>query len=399
MKKTIAGMKENFFQDRNFSLLLLAGIFIGIASGINVTIFNNYLSDTYHLTAQARGIVEFPRELPGVFIVVVIGLLAALGNVRIAAIGTLAAALGMMGLGLFSPSFGVMLIWMMLFSLGTHILLPMIPVIGMGLSQRGEYGARLGRYGAYNLSATIFGYAVVWLGFKYLHLTYQGAFVIGAIFFVLAAFAFQNMQRKKAEVKKQPKFVFRKEYRLYYILSIVNGARKQVFLTFAPWVLVQFFHVDPPVFAVLGVVVAFVSILTRTLVGRAIDYKGEKFILTVEASIVIVICLGYAFASKLFAPAVALIITAVCYVIDNSMSVVEMARSTYLRKIALSSEEVAPTLAAGTSFDHIVAMTIPFFGGLLWMKFGYEYVFFAAAAIGLLNLILAQQVVTRALQD
>ncbi len=182
MKKTIAGMKENFFQDRNFSLLLLAGIFIGIASGINVTIFNNYLSDTYHLTAQARGIVEFPRELPGVFIVVVIGLLAALGNVRIAAIGTLAAALGMMGLGLFSPSFGVMLIWMMLFSLGTHILLPMIPVIGMGLSQRGEYGARLGRYGAYNLSATIFGYAVVWLGFKYLHLTYQGAFVIGAIF-------------------------------------------------------------------------------------------------------------------------------------------------------------------------------------------------------------------------
>ncbi len=131
-------------------------------------------------------------------------------------------------------------------------------------------------------------------------------------------------------------------------------------MTFAPWVLVQFFHVDPPVFAVLGVVVAFVSILTRTLVGRAIDYKDEKFILTVEASIVIVICLGYAFASKLFAPAVALIITAVCYVIDNSMSVVEMARSTYLRKIALSSEEVAPTLAAGTSFDHIVAMTILF---------------------------------------
>lgn len=170
-------------------------------------------------------------------------------------------------------------------------------------------------------------------------------------------------------------------------------------MTFAPWVLVQFFHVDPPVFAVLGVVVAFVSILTRTLVGRAIDYKDEKFILTVEASIVIVICLGYAFASKLFAPAVALIITAVCYVIDNSMSVVEMARSTYLRKIALSSEEVAPTLAAGTSFDHIVAMTIPFFGGLLWMKFGYEYVFFAAAAIGLLNLILAQRVFTRALQD
>lgn len=394
MKQRMHHFNQSLQADRDFSLLLLAGIFIGIASGINVTIFNNFLNDTYHLTAQARGIVEFPRELPGVFIVVVIGLLAALGNVRIAAIGMLAAALGMIGLGLFSPSFALMLGWMMLFSLGTHILLPMIPVIGMGLSARGQYGTRLGRYGAYNLSATIFGYAVVWLGFKYLHLTYQGAFVIGAVFFILAAFAFKNIHMQKSETKK-PKFVFRKEYKLYYALSVVNGARKQVFLTFAPWVLVQFFHVDPPVFAVLGVVIALVSIVTRTFVGRAIDYKGEKFILTIEASVLIAVCMGYAFASRLFAPAIALIITAVCYVIDNSMSVVEMARSTYLRKIALSSEEVAPTLAAGTSFDHVVAMTIPFFGGLLWMKFGYEYVFLAAAAIGLLNLILARRVMTR----
>lgn len=387
-KDKISDIQNGYNSDRDFSLFLIVGIFAGIASGINSTVFNNFLSDVYKLSAQSRGIVEFPRELPGVFIVVVLGLLAFLGNIRIASLGMFAASLGMLGIGLFSPTFAIMLIWMMVFSLGTHMVMPITPVIGMNLSKQENYGARLGRYSAYSLSATIIGYAIVWFGFKFLGFTYKTAFIIAAIFYIFAAFSTRLISPEKSAGRKV-RFVFRKEYTLYYILSIVNGARKQIFLTFAPWVLIQMYHVGPPVFAVLGVIVSVVSIMTRTIVGKTIDIKGERFILSLEAIILIIVCMGYAFAADLVPAAVAVVIIAGCYIIDNSMSAVEMARSTYIRKIAVHPDDVTPTLAAGTSFDHIVAMTIPFFGGILWASMGYQYVFIAAAVIAVINLILS----------
>jgi predicted MFS family arabinose efflux permease len=390
-KAKISGLHSNFSSDRDFTIFLIVGIFAGIASGINSTVFNNFLSDVYNLSAQARGIVEFPRELPGVFIVVVLGLLSFLGNIRTASLGMFAASLGMLGIGLFSPTFAIMLIWMMMFSLGTHMVMPITPVIGMNLSKQESFGARLGRYSAYSLSATIFGYAIVWFGFKFFGFTYQTAFIIAAIFYVFAAFSIRLISPEKSTLKKV-RFVFRKEYTLYYILSIVNGARKQIFLTFAPWVLIQMYHVGPPIFAILGVIVSVVSIMTRTIVGKTIDIKGERFILSLEALILIVICLGYSFAADLVPAGIAVVIIAGCYIIDNSMSAVEMARSTYIRKIAVHPDDVTPTLAAGTSFDHIVAMSIPFLGGLLWATLGYKYVFLAAAIIAIINLILSMQI-------
>jgi MFS family permease len=391
INKMISKLKMKFNNDRDFKLFLIVGLFTGIASGINSTVFNNFLSDTYKLTAAARGFVEFPRELPGVLIVIVLAILSFLANTRIAIVGMIFASLGMLGLGLFSPTFSTMLIWMMMLSLGTHIFMPLSAGIGMNLSEKENYGVRLGRYSAYNLIATIIGYTIVWVGFKHFNLTYKIAFVLAAVSYLLAAFILGLMKAKKPKAKKLA-FVFRKKYTLYYCLSVVNGARKQIFLTFAPWVLIQEFHVDPPTFAILGLIVAVLSILTRTIVGNAIDIKGERFVLSLEAMILIVICIGYSFAAELLSPSTAVIVIAACYVIDNSMSVVEMARSTYVKKIALCPEDVIPTLSAGTSFDHVIAMSIPFVGGILWTTMGYKYVFIVAAFIALLNLFLSLKI-------
>ena len=390
-KEKFPGLWSNFNNDRDFKLFLIVGLFTGIASGINSTVFNNFLSDTYKLTAAARGIVEFPRELPGALIVIVLGILSFLGDVKVAIVGMLFASLGMIGLGLFSPTFATMLIWMMLLSLGTHIFMPLSAGIGMNLSQKENYGARLGKYSAFNLIATILGYAIVWFGFKYLNLTYQIAFVLASVFYIFAAFFLGLMKAKKPKAKKV-RFVFRKKYTLYYCLSVVNGARKQIFLTFAPWVLIQVYHVDPPTFAVLGLIIAVLSILTRTIVGNAIDIKGERFVLSLEAIVLIIICMGYSFAADLVPTSIAVIVIAACYVIDNSLSVVEMARSTYVKKIAICPEDVIPTLSAGTSFDHVIAMSIPFIGGILWSTMGYKYVFIVAALIASLNLFLSLKI-------
>jgi predicted MFS family arabinose efflux permease len=297
----------------------------------------------------------------------------------------------MLGLGLFSPTFASMLVWMMLLSLGTHIFMPLSAGIGMNLSQKENYGMRLGKYNACNLFATIAGYAIVWCGFKYLGLSYRGAFLIASVFYIFAAFSLGLM--KKGQHKPQKlKFVFRKKYTLYYCMSVVNGARKQIFLTFAPWVLITVFNLTPPAFALLGLIISVISILTRTIVGNAIDIKGERFVLSLEAILLIVLCMGYAFAEDIVPRNIAVIIIAACYVIDNSLNAVEMARSTYVRKIAVCPEDVTPTLSAGTSFDHIIAMSIPALGGLLWASMGYKYVFLSAAVIAILNLFMSTRI-------
>ena len=125
--------------------------------------------------------------------------------------------------------------------------------------------------------------------------------------------------------------------------------------------------------------------LTETQRG----FLGERFVLCSEAILLIIICCGcgYAFAQKIFSASVAVIIMCACYIIDNSLNVVEMARSTYVKKICETPDDVTPTLSTGTSLDHIFSMTIPALGGLLWKFTGtYQSVFIAAAIVAIINL-------------
>ncbi|MDD3169161.1 MAG: MFS transporter, partial [Eubacteriales bacterium] len=98
------------------------------------------------------------------------------------------------------------------------------------------------------------------------------------------------------------------------------------------------------------------------------------------------------FSERIFSAGIAVVIITGCYVIDNSMSVVEMARSTYVRKIAVNFADVTPTLSTGISLQHIASMVVPVFGGILWAAAGYQAVFIAAAVIALFNLILSRKI-------
>ena len=314
--------------ERDFNLFLLAGLFSGVGAGIDTSIFNNYLSDIFKLSEDMRGFLEVPREAPGFFIMIILAAVSFLGDVRIAMLGMAAAGLGMLGVGMLSPTFAIMIFWMMMYSLGTHMIMPVTPSIGMSLSNQESFGSRLGTVSAFSLSGSIIAYVYIFLGFNFIHMSYKTAFITGTVFYLFAAFIVSMMKKNEPEFRKV-KFVFRKRYALYYVLAVISGARNQIFLTFAPWVLIKIFDVKPQMFAILGMVVAIISIGTRKLIGKLIDSRGERFVLTIEAILLFAICLGYAFSDKIFSANVAVVVIAGCYVIDNSMAAVEMARSTY----------------------------------------------------------------------
>ncbi|MDF2519493.1 MAG: transporter [Clostridia bacterium] len=377
-------------KNRDLILFLIASAFLGISQSIDSSVFNNFLNDTFDITVSQRTILEFPREFPGFLVVLVSGVLFALGDVRIASVANILAAVGMIGLGYMSKSFGVMMIWMTVYSMGQHLYLPVSNSIGMSLADKNNMGKILGRINGVNTAAFLVTSLATALLFRLVKVSYPIAYTVGALAFLASAILIFRMTPHKSKLTGKRLFL-KKRYSLFYWLSILYGARKQIFITFGPWVLIKVFSQGVTTFAMLGFIVAGIGIFFKPLVGTMIDKKGERFVLAAEAILLIGVCMGYAVAGHLgFNAETALIITAACYILDQLLIAAGMARSTYLKKIALSPEDVSPTLSMGISLDHMVSMVVPWLGGLVWEAFGYEMVFALGAGIAVINLLLTR---------
>ena len=380
--------------DSNYRLFLLANIFLGFAACIDASTFNNYLKDVYHLGVSGRTILEFPRELPGFLCTVFVGLLMSLGDIRISAVANFLLGLAMFALGIIPPIFGLMLTVVFLYSAGQHTYMPLANSIGMSFAKDGRLGRKLGQISAANTAALVSGSLILMGLFHFFKLSYFAAFSIGSIMYLVAAFLIFRMKPMQ-EHQRTERWVFRKEYGLFYGLSVLYGARKQLFLTFGPWVIVDVFRQPVTTMTLLFFIVSVIGIFLKPLIGRIIDRLGERPVLGFEAFITIGVCLVYAFAADLLPPGLALVVICGCYIFDQSSNSVGMARATYLRKIALRPSDISPTLSLGISIDHIASMFLPMLGGLVWTlggEHGYKYVFFGGAGIAMINWLATRRI-------
>ncbi|NLI92463.1 MAG: MFS transporter [Peptococcaceae bacterium] len=392
MKTIAAKLKET---DRDFLLFLLVGILVGIGQSIDGSTLNNFLKEKFDFLIMQRTLLEIPREMPGLLAFLFTAFLFALGDIWIAAVANLAAAVGMFLLGIIPYNYFIMLLVVFIYSTGQHLFMPLFNTIGMTFAQGGQYGRKLGQISAANTASLVVSSAVLWLLFKYCHISYTFSFTLGGLAFLAAAIVLTRMNHRRT-VQLHNRFVFRREYKLYYWLSILYGARKQIFITFAPWVLVDVFKQKVTIMTMLFFMISVLGIFVKPLIGRLIDKVGERFVLAGEAALLFVICLFYAFAEDLFPGTWAVVVVCICYVMDQTMNSVSMARATYIRKIAVKPEDVSPTLSLGLSIDHIVSMFVPALGGLVWYSSGpegYKYVFLGGAVIALLNLFSTRKIV------
>ena len=379
---------------RNLLLFAAAAALMGIAGSMFETTFNNFLSDTYKLSADSRGFLEFPRELPGFLTALFAGALFFMAETSIAGIAAVCVGAGMIGLALGGARHWWLMIAMMtVWSAGSHLIMPVRSSISMDLAREGMKGRRLGQIQGATIAASILGCALVWIVMDLTPKNYALVYIIGGIVAFGAAAVFFTMRMPGAHLRR-PKFVWRREYWLYYLLAFFFGARKQIFITFGPWVLVKLFNQDAIIFAKLWIVAAVLGVLFQPALGRAIDRFGERKVLIVDSILIFSICMGYAFAQRFANQQVAVGLLYACLVTDQLLFGVNMARDTYLSKIALKPEHVAPSLSLGITINHAVSMTVPTFGGLLWMKYGYQYVFLCAAGVAVLMLIFSSRVRT-----
>lgn len=376
---------------RDFVLFAIAATLYAFSQSAVNSVFNNFLNDTYSIGNFQRGLLELPREMPGFLVVFVSALLYLMSSRRLAALANLLGGLGIAGVALFSPRYGVMLAWLFLFSVGQHLFMPLIQSITMEFASEGQAGRRLGQItGASNL-AGIAGSLLILVGFRSLGFGFGTAFLIAASGLLLAALFIRTMKADRPPATRT-RFVVRREYKLYYWLSILYGTRKQIFLTFSPWVLVTIFKQPTQTVASLLFVGGLIGIVFNPLLGRAIDRLGERFILMGEAVVLIFVCFGYGFSRRLFGEHTALLVAGACFILDQLMMSVSMARATYLKKIAVQPDDVSQTLMMGVSIDHVFSIIVAALGGIIWVHWGYEYVFLLGVAIACVNLVSAARV-------
>ncbi len=360
-------------------VFLAGALLLGINNGILTATFNNYLFDSFHVNASVRGLIEFPRELPGFAMIFVTGVLAAFSLRSWAMLVGLTTGVGILGLGYLSPNMSLMIFWMMLWSLGDHLFITAEATIGLKLAEANRAGRRLGQLtGARNLSM-ILGTAAVWLLMDRLGVRYPGVYALAAATAILAAVAFSRLRLPGDGGGNPRRFVLKKRYTRFYLLNIFWGARKQLFLTFSPWVLVSVFHTPPQTIALLVMAAAVGGVVFRQYFGLAVDRFGERAVLVVDGVAMAAICLGFALSANIY-------LLYGLFVLDSLMFATRIARITYLNKIAADKQEIAPTLSMGLTLDHVVSMIVPFLAGFLWDASGYPAVFLAALALGLGNL-------------
>ena len=367
--------------------LFLAGVFLlGAAAGVFETVFNNYVSDTFEISAAVRGRLEFPREFPGFLTAVLAGMLFFLPETMIAAFSAFAVGLGMIGIAALGGKWAPFLCCLVIWSVGAHLIMPVRGSLGVALAADKARGKRLGQIGSVSFAAGLAGCLVVWLLKPSITGDYRSALIIGGRVAIAGGFVFLLMRLPGAHLTR-PRFIWNRKYWLFYVLALLFGARKQVFLTFGPWVLVRVFNQPAHIFAKLWIVAAVLGIWIQPWLGKAIDRFGERFILVADSICVLLVCLGYGFSHLIPDKSFALWLLYGCYILDLLLFGVNMARTTYLSKIAVKPEDVSPTLALGVTINHAVSMSLPAVGGLIWMSLGHSAVFMAAAGIAVLMFV------------
>jgi predicted MFS family arabinose efflux permease len=366
-------------------------IISGFTTNIIDSTFNNFLRETYGLSGMARSVIELPRELPGFSVAFVSALLFFLSSRRLASLSMFLQAAGLLLIAFFAPRFNIMLMWLFVMSLGQHLFMPLSSAIGMELAKPGAEGRRLGQLNGIRTVATIAGSGLVMIGFSQLHFTFRIAYTFAAACLVVAGILMLFMRPVEAH-KRGVHLALHREYRLYYLLSMLFGTRKQIFITFAPWVLVTIYDTPTALIAAMFTIGGILGVVFQPFLGSMIDRFGERAMLTIEGVILIIVCLGYGFSQILFGKH-GFYVAAASYILDMLLFAFGMARATYLKKIAVDPRHVSPTLAMGTTMDHVFSIAIALASGVIWAAFGYQYVFILGAFIAGAYALAAQRIV------
>ena len=390
-------IQEIFRSDSKFKLFLISILITGLSYGLYKGILDNFLAEVVGMGEMDRGVTEFFRELPGIALVFILAVFYMFSAESLYKIGAVIMLVGMGMHAVLPPTKVLMVLAICVYSLGEHIQLGMKSTISLEYARPGRGGEALGVQNSANQIGTLVGYIVIVVAFSILtrNQPYRIFFGVATVLAVISAFFSLRLSGNSQTDAHKRRFYFNRKYTKYYMLEVFYGARKQVFITFGPYVLVLFYGASAATVSLLFAVSAIACFFAAPLVGKIIDRMGYKVVMVSDTLILVIVCFFYGFAHYLFPRNVAFIVCCANYILDAVISLASMASNVYVQDLSDNQEEVKATISTGVSVNHVITIFIALFGGWIWQTLGIETLFIVSAVLGLCNSAYAASIKTK----
>ncbi len=379
--------RDAFRREKGVKLFLLSVLITGLSCGLYKGVLDNFLAEVVGMGEMDRGVTEFFREVPGILLIFILAAFYMLSAETMYKAGAIIMLAGMAMLSALPPTKVLMTLAICIYSLGEHIQLGMKSTLSLKYANPGNGGAALGVQNASGQIGTLIGYLAVVAAFSFItkDQPYTLFFVLAAVLAGVSAVCSMGISGKSETDSTKRRFYFHKKYTKYYMLEMFYGARKQVFLTFGPYVLILFYGANAATISLLFAISAIACFFASPIVGRIIDRLGYKVVMVADTLILVLVCLCYGFAHHVLPKDIAFIVCCVNYVLDAVISLASMASNLYVQDLSDTAEEVKATISTGVSINHVITIFIALFGGWIWQTLGIELLFIVSAVLGLCN--------------
>lgn len=371
------------------TMLLLMAFIMPLAFSTWAALINNFSKEAAEFTGREIGILQSLREVPGFLAFTAVLLLAFIREQRFAVVSLALLCFGVLLTGYFPTVIGLY-ITTVLMSVGFHYFETINQSLTLQWVEKGSAAHFLGKAMATKAGASILVFTSTWLLLGKFNVSYQAIYLlfgcIGLALVLIAALAFPPFEGRIEQTKT---LFLRKSYWLYYVLTFLSGARRQIFMVFAGFLLVEKFGYSAASISLLYLANYVLNLFFAAKIGQYIGVIGERRALTIEYLGLIVVFVSYAFTND---PKVA----GALYIIDHFFFAFAIAIKTYLQKIS-RPEDIAATSSVSFTINHIAAVVLPVLLGMVWL-YSHALVFLIGAAFAVLSLLLSQFIPNQPMQ-
>ena len=361
-------------------LILLMTVGSAISWAVWLNLLNNFAIDEIDFTGAEMGILQSLREVPGFLAFTVIFVLAFIREQKLAYISLALLGGGVILTGFVETNMAFYLATIIM-SIGFHYFETINGSLTLQWIEKDKTAEFLGRVIATRSAASIIAFSLVWLLFEQFQVAYMWLYLIGGgVCIAIVLFCWQHFSLFPEKVTQTKKIILRKRYWLYYALQFMSGARRQIFVVFAGFLMVEKFDFTVAEISLLLLANAAVNIIVAPKIGRLIHKFGERKALIFEYVGLSFIFAGYAFVESSY-------LAVFLYIADHLFFSIAIALKTYFQKIA-DPADIASSAGVSFTINHIAAVFIPVVFGLVWL-YSPSLVFLAGAGMAIVSLLLA----------
>ncbi len=372
-------MKTHRAKWRNpeFLLMLMASA-VPLSFATWTALINNFAVEVAGFNGAQFGILQSIREIPGFLAFGVIFLLILLREQRLALFALLLLGVGTALTGFAPGAIGLYCVTAMM-SLGFHYYETIQNSLSLQWIEKERTPLVLGKLIAVGSFAALIAFGLIYAGLEIFNLNYAYLYVVGGgitcLIALVAWFAYPHFPSKHVQ---HSKIILRKRYWLYYMLTFLSGARRQIFMVFAGFLMVEKFHYSASSLTLLFLVNCAINMWLAPIIGKLIIRWGERHALMFEYIGLIFVFSGYAFVQDAS-------IAAFLYILDHMFFALAIAISSYFQKIA-DPADIASTAGVSFTINHIAAVVLPAVLGVVWLS-SPPTVFLCGAGIAVLSLL------------